>query len=162
MTFWRHFFEKMIFLVEFIIFLEVQPFVWKSSSAQKYFKTCLTILSPQIIHIMQRDRSQAHLRSTFGVDFLSFFGKKMMFPKSIQDHSGMVQGPSKDQKTSKGWQNIDLEASGKFPENDRQTRSYEEFLDLIFSNFPCWRMCCLAAGLEGTIHMTLRADTGSE
>ena len=25
-----------------------------------------------------------------------------------------------------------------------------------------WRMCCLAAGLEGTIHMTLRADTGSE
>ena len=71
-----------------------------------------------------------------------------MFPKSVQDHSGKVLGPSRHQKTSKGWQNIHLGASGKMFKNWPKTSSFEGFWDLIFSNFPCWRMCCLAAAGE--------------
>ena len=57
---------------------------------------------------------------------------------------------SRHQKTSKEWQNIHLGASGKMFKSWPKTSSFEGFWDLIFSNFPCWRMCCLAAGLEGT------------
>ncbi len=48
-----------------------------------------------------------------------------MFPKSIQDHSGKVLGPPGHQKTSKGWQNIHLEASGKFPKIDPKSDQFE-------------------------------------
>ena len=94
------------------------------------------------------------------------FGEKMMFPKSIGNQSGMVPGPSGHQKTS-FWMGSKLLDTWKNSKNDKlkkskiswKTQAFDDFLDLIFSNFPCWRMCCLAAGLEGTIHMTLRADT---
>ena len=55
------------------------------------------------------------------VEFWSNFGQKMKFPKSIQDNSGKVPGPSGHEKTSKGWQNIHLEAYGQFPKIDSKS-----------------------------------------
>ena len=89
-----------------------------------------------------RRRSPAH-KVDIGGQFFENFHEKLMFPKSVQDHSGKVVGPSGHQKTSKGWQNIHLGASGKMFKNWPKTSSFEGFWDLIFSNFPCWRMCCL-------------------
>ena len=81
----------------------------------------------------------------------------MMFPKSIGNQSGMVPRPSGHQKTS-FWMGSKLLDPWKNSKNDKlkkskiswKTQAFDDFLDLIFSNFPCWRMCCLAAGLEKT------------
>ena len=81
----------------------------------------------------------------------------MIFSQSIGNQSGMVPGPSGHQKTS-FWMGSKLPDPWKNSKNDKlkkskiswKTQAFDDFLDLIFSNFPCWRMCCLAAGLEGT------------
>ena len=126
-----------IFLTLYVNFLQIYEIVLESISAQKSFETCLTSLLPQIFNIMQRARCRAHLSSSSKVDFLRKSARKMIDPKSIQDHSRDVPGASGDQKTSK---TIDLSHLGGFRKNIKMlTKTYhsEGFWDLKFSFLSC-------------------------
>ena len=94
------------------------------------------------------------LGRTFRDHFLRNFHEKMMFPKFIQDHSGMVPGASGHRKTFKNLQIFPWEglgASGKNPKNSSENIVLNDFLDLFFQIFPCWRMYCPCGGTRGPL-----------
>ena len=113
MTTWVQKYKFSFFLTLYVDFLQIYTIVLECISAQKYCKTCLTSLLPQIFNIMQRARCRAHLSSTSWVDFLRKNDRKMVDTKSIQDHFRDVPGASGDQKTWKTIDLSDLGASGK-------------------------------------------------
>ena len=76
----------------------------------------------------------------------------MKFLGSIRDHSGMVPGASGHRKTFKNLQIFPWEglgASGKNLKNSSENIVLNDFLDLFFQIFPCWRMYCPCGGTRG-------------
>ena len=76
----------------------------------------------------------------------------MKLPKFIQDHSGMVPGASGHRKTFKNLQIFPWEglgASGKNLKNSSENIVLNDFLDVFFQIFPCWRMYCPCGGTRG-------------
>ena len=93
----------------------------------------------------------------------------MKFPKFIQDHSAMIPGAPEHRKTFKNLQIFPWEglgASGKNLKKSSENIVLNDFLDVFFQIFPCWRMYCPCGGTRGPffhwindMHMTLGADT---
>ena len=146
-------FQKLRHLVGQIAFFQDFEFVYRFSRHpdirlswnfnQKYFKTCSVDLRPQIYHSMQRARAQDHLSSASGDPTLRKKwwknDRSRIDPKSFQDNP-------RTSRTSKNIKNNEFrspEAPEEFPKFHPKTYQFEGFWDLNFSNFPCWRMCCL-------------------
>ena len=88
----------------------------------------------------------------FRAHFFENFHEQMNLPKSIQNHSGMVPGASGHCKTFKNLQIFSWEslgASGKNLKKSSENIVLNDFLDLFFQIFPCWRMYCPCGGTRG-------------
>ena len=100
---------------------------------------------------------------TFRAHFFENFYEKMKSPKSIQDHSGMVPGAPGHQKTFKNLQIFPWEglgASGKNLKKSSENIVLNDFLDVFFQIFPCWRMYCPCGSLSGKPLAPPRATRG--
>ena len=125
-------------------------------------------LQPQIGHSFDIHMSFCASKVDISGPKMKILRKKWCFP----NRSGINLGWSLDLQDIKkhhfGWV-PSCQTLQKNPKNDklkkskisRKTQAFDDFLDLIFSNFPCWRMCCLAAGLEEILKWLVEHISGA-
>ena len=150
MTFWGNFGENFSFLNLYVKFLKGYEVVWAVHLTKNTSRHALLDSSLRFA-ISSNAGAQDHLRSTSEVDFMWKFWSKndvsQIDPGSLWEGPGTSRAP----KNIKGMTKHPLGGVRKDVQKLKKTSWFEGFWDLIYSNFPCWRMCCLAAGLSGRL-----------